>query len=119
MLGFKSLVALIAVVSLAIGGLVAYMDDRGDDGNVVGASGPGQAGDAADFLIPDEIRQQLPEGFQIPPEVEQALRQRLEQGLIPPEVQQAFLNGEFDFSAAPEGFGGGRFQQFAPGGDGN
>ena len=119
MFGFKGLVALIAIVSLAIGGLVAYVDDRGDDGNAEGASASGQAGDAANFVIPDGIQQQLPEGFQIPPEVQQALQQRLEQGLIPGGAG-FFSNpdGSFDFSAAPGDFGG-RFQGFAPGGDGN
>lgn len=120
--GFKSVVVVVAVIAATGGGLLSYMND-GDDGNGVQASVPASTGDTTEFVIPDEIREQLPAGFEIPPEIRQALQQRLDQGLplIPPEIQQAFSgpDGTFDLNAARERFESGQFPGFPPGGTGN
>jgi len=111
--GFKSFIAVVAMVAAVAGGLFAYVYE-GDDAPTVGASAPESTGEDTGFVIPDEFRQRLPEGSQIPPEVEAALRQRIEQGLIPEGGGfYAAPDGGFDFSAAPGDSGGG-FGQVTP-----
>jgi uncharacterized membrane protein len=80
--GFKSLTAVAAIVAAVAGGLVAYVYE-GDPAPVVTVSAPESTGEDAGFVVPDEFRQRFAEGFQISPEVEAALQQRIEQGLIP------------------------------------
>ena len=118
MFGFKSLIAMAAVLSAVAGGLVAYVYEDDGDSSVAQASASDSSGEDAGFAIPDEIRQRLPEGFQIPPDIEATLQQRFEHGQIPGGAG-FFANpdGSFDFSAAPGGFGG-QPGQFGPG-DGN